>query len=62
MKKEYMRPMVGIKEAMAESLLEQTSMSVTTNTDYGITYGGVDENGEMDPESRGLSSYSVWDD
>ena len=62
MKKEYIQPVVGIKDAMSESLLEQTSMSITTNSGYGITYGGVDEDGKMDPESRGLPSYSVWDD
>lgn len=62
MKKEYIQPVVGIKDALSESPLLNISELVTTNSDYDITYGGVDENGEKDPDSRGLPSYSVWDD
>ena len=65
MKKEYIQPAVGIKDAMADSAILGNSENITSQmgeTEMGIKYGGVDTNGEKDPESRGMNSYSVWDD
>ena len=60
MKKEYIQPAVGIKDAMAESAILGASEKITS--EVGIKYGGVDTNGEKDPDSRGIHSSSVWDD
>lgn len=62
MKKVYIQPVVGIKDVLSECLLLNTSELITTNSDYGIAYGGVDTEGEKTPDSREIVHHSVWDD
>lgn len=66
MKKEYLKPGIKVLGAIAEDLL---SGSVTGDPNGGIGYGGVDENGEKDPDAKeiDLPDYytdysSVWFD
>ena len=57
MKKTYVQPLMLVAE------LETVAMvcgSQSLKSDNGITFGGVDEEGTKDPESR--RHRSVWDD
>ena len=63
MKKEYLKPIVKILPVGSDELL--TGSGVTGNTgDDTIGYGGVDDDGSLDPGAKehNFSSYSVWDD
>ena len=58
MKKTYIIPCLSIMEAQAEQIL---ASSVTSgNDDINIGYGGVDEDGEVDPDAK-ESSWSIWE-
>ncbi len=59
MKKEYIQPQTSIVIAVVENPVMNVSA-----TQQGISYGGVDEAGEKDPDAREMSPlhYNVWDD
>ena len=57
MKKEYQAPQIALLECWGEPLMEGSGVE---SPDKGIGYGGVDDNGECDPESR--QSWDIWDD
>lgn len=57
MKKTYQTPQIALLECWGEPLMAASGVA---STDMGIDYGGVDENGAYDPESRRYST--VWGD
>ena len=60
MKKTYTTP---ITEIIVFEMLPLLNLSGVSSSDQGIGYGGVDEDGERDPESRVLyEKYRAWDD
>ena len=60
MKKTYTTP---ITEIIVFEMLPLLNLSGVSSSDQGIGYGGVDEDGESDPESRVLyEKYRAWDD
>ena len=56
MKKIYMRPAQSMIEAEPDQMI-CGSKSITSDKD--LNYGGVDEEGTKDPDSR---RYNTWDD
>ena len=58
-KNTYIEPSVEV-EGMENEDFICASDSITSSGVEGITYGGVDEEGTMDPASR--RSNTVWDD
>lgn len=60
MKRIYHQPLtVAVRTEM--SMMICGSQDITS--DKGISYGGVDENGELDPESRKTDyRYRAWED
>ena len=63
MKKEYLEPQIKIILDTASVLLSGSG-GVTGNLDGNdeIGYGGVDEEGTIDPEAKPGIIYSVWKD
>ena len=60
MKKTYQVPEAEILAYDLQHILEA---SVGVTSDHGIDYGGIDEDGGKDPESRGLyDRYEAWSD
>ncbi len=57
MKKTYMMPAISVERAEQE--VELMSGSVASNN--GIGYGGVDTEGDMDPDARDYD-FDVWED
>lgn len=57
MKKEYVRPLMEREEADIEQMLASSLIS----SDNGIGYGGVDEDGTLDPEVK-EDDWSLWED
>ena len=56
----YQTPEVKVKALFMESLMQGSGL---TSSDLGITNGGSDDEGTMDPEAKdGLKPSSVWDD
>ena len=58
MKKTYIQPFTEIVRMVISSII-CTSGGVKSNN--GIDYGGVDEDGELDPASR-RHRHDVWED
>lgn len=58
MKKAYINPRISM-QAVSSMMPLAGSQDVTSNN--GITYGGVDEEGEKDPSVK-QNHYNVWDD
>ena len=56
MKKTYLQPSAEMDNMETESMI-CSSPGVTS--DRGIGYGGVDEDGSLDPASR---RYSIWEE
>lgn len=54
----YQTPEVKVKALIMDQLMAGS----VTAPDQGIGYGGVDEEGEKDPEAKLFQSTSVWDD
>lgn len=60
MRKTYTTPLTEIIVLEVHPFLDASGVS---SPDQGIGYGGVDEDGERDPESRVLyEKYHAWDD
>lgn len=57
MKKTYQQPFAEMANYGMEEMI---CASKDITSDYGIDYGGVDEDGTMDPASR--QNCSVWED
>jgi len=57
MRKRYIMPSVKMVECESEELMDASGVY---STDKGIGYGGVDEGGEIEAESR--HRHSSWDD
>ena len=57
MKKTYIEPSIEMEGMEGETII---CVSQGVTSDNGITYGGVDENGEKDPASR--RSNGLWED
>ena len=57
MKKEYQVPQMAFFACWTDPLLD---VSGVNSPDKGIDYGGVDNDGERNPESR--HSWDVWGD
>lgn len=57
MKKTYLQPSTKMECMEAENMI-CSSQDVTSPA--GITYGGVDEDGTLDPASR--STHDLWED
>lgn len=65
MRKIYFAPQAKlILDVKAELLTGSTGGTVTGNigSDVEIGYGGIDEEGNIDPEAKQNSSDIVWDD
>ena len=58
MKRTYIEPNICIMNVSAEPLLSASGVS----SNKGIGYGGTDEGGWKDPDSRRLSNSGQWDD
>ena len=58
MKKTYIRPLMEVEAEEPETMI-CGSQDITGSDGYGITYGGVDEEGTMDPASR---RRDVWEE
>lgn len=58
MKKTYIIPNTFVCQVYAEHIIAG-SQDITSNND--ITYGGVDEEGNKDPNAK-QNHYNVWDD
>jgi hypothetical protein len=58
MKKIYFQPATMVVRTTFTMMI-CGSQDITS--DEGITYGGVDKEGELDPESR-YQNYDVWED
>ena len=56
MKKQYIAPLMELDREEEQQML----CSSPINSDLGIGYGGVDEEGVKDPDARGHSS--LWDE
>lgn len=56
MKKEYMQPAIVMVQTKLAMMI-CGSQDITS--DVGIGYGGVDEEGELDPAAR---RHNVWDE
>lgn len=52
MKKEYIAPVIEEQSMEAEEMFATSGVS----SDSGITYGGVDDTGSLDPEAREIFS------
>lgn len=59
MKKTYISPILTIVSSKTEEDLLQASG--VFGPDQGIDYGGVDNDGTMDPASK-ENTFSVWDE
>lgn len=57
MKKEYQAPKIALLKCCGKPLMKGSGVE---SPDKGIGYGGVDDDGERDPESR--QSWDIWDD
>ena len=57
MKKQYIAPMIETDRDEEQQMLCSSPIS----SDLGIGYGGVDEEGELDPDARGYT-FDVWED
>ena len=60
MKKTYIIPLVALHEYEVEKPVAASGVT-THQDDIDIDYGGVDQNGEKDPESR-RQNPAVWED
>ena len=61
MRKTYLQPMFRVVRVRPAALICDSQR--ITNPDRGFTYGGVDEDGDLEPESRSMHRHrSVWDD
>jgi len=58
MKKTYMKPETQTVNVRPMTMIA-ASDSINSDQLEGVTYGGVDEEGNLDPSSRRIS---VWDD
>lgn len=58
MKKNYIAPSMEIAEIELQQMVAVSSQRVYT--EFGINYGGIDEDGELDPASR--RNNNLWDD
>ena len=56
MRKTYIMPLVKMVDCESEELMNASGV----HSDKGIDYGGVDEGGEIEAESR--HRHSSWDD
>ena len=56
MRKTYIVPSIRTVESETEELLENSGV----HSNQGIKYGGVDEEGEVEAESRPM--YNVWNE
>ena len=61
MKKKYLQPRTIVVGMVHTSMIcaSDSIKALNGEEDYGITYGGVDENGTKDPSSR---RRDVWDE
>ena len=64
MKKEYIEPLVKVLSDYDMDLMQDTSPGVTGTVDNNdeIGNGGVDEDGELDPDAKWYNNNSVWDE
>ena len=64
-KQDYIKPRVKILPVGSDELLVGSGVTGDTGSDT-IGYGGVDEDGDLDPGAKGFEFYegfgSVWED
>ena len=58
MKRTYLQPSTEVAIMGAEEMI--CSSQDITSSNGEITYGGIDENGELDPASR--RQYNAWEE
>ena len=63
-KQDYIKPIVKILPVGSDELLVGSGVTGDIGDGTGPGYGGVDEDGELDPGAKeySFSSYSVWED
>ena len=61
MKKTYIIPCLNLMEAHAEQILAASFGVIGNGNDINIGYGGVDEDGEIDPSVKESSFDFSWD-
>ncbi len=59
MKKTYITPQTEIEVAEPMQLLADSGVTGSLNDNLEIDYGGIDENGEMNPSAN---NFNGWDD
>lgn len=57
MKKRYIKPEVCAVRLCGATMISASGVS----SDNGIPYGGVDEEGQKEPDAK-ANHYNVWDD
>lgn len=59
MKKRYVSPNSIILNLQGKQMI---SLSGIGNSTYDIFYGGIDEDGNIDPSVKIISDINIWDD
>ena len=59
MKKTYLTPEVQTMHVRTITMIAASGGTINSDLLTDVTYGGVDENGEMEPSAR---RGSIWDD
>lgn len=60
MKKTYLQPYIEMDFTETETMICASQDIISGGDVSGITYGGVDENGTIDPASR--HQHDLWDE
>ena len=60
-KKTYIIPNISINLAQAEQMLASSTGVISNNNDINIGYGGVDTDGEQDPDVKESNFNFEWD-
>lgn len=60
MKKTYIIPCLNLMQAQAEQILASSGVTSNSNN-VNIGYGGVDEDGDIDPDVK-ESAWDIWED
>lgn len=61
MKKTYLNPSIEVEQAQAEQMLASSTGVISNNNDINIGYGGVDTEGEQDPDVKESNFNFEWD-
>ena len=60
MKKTYIIPCLNLMQAQAEQMLASSGV-ISNSNDINIGYGGVDEDGDVEPDAKECA-WDIWKD